>query len=299
MADRTFDKFNFNRVERVGVISLTVIVLIIILIRLSFGFLQIENYDYSRLSHFLDSISTSQKDETYARTYDDFEKKGNQSAKSTSLQPFSFDPNLVSYDAWIKMGLSPKKAKVIENYKAKGGRFLEANDLKKIYCITKDEYLQLEPFIFITQHGEKNKIKFEKKRELVLIDLNRIDETGIQIVNGVGPSYAKRIMKYRQLLGGFVEVNQLLEVYGLDSTMFEKIAENFYVTTDSITKIDINTSDYKTLLKHPYMNKKLAYGISHFKSLHGKFKSPADLKRIEGMNDSIFNKINPYLGGYN
>ena len=75
---------------------------------------------------------------------------------------FNFDPNLLDQKSWLKLGLSEKQINVIQNYISKGGKFRIKNDLKKMYCISKDEFEKLEPFILLPDSFEKRKSRSEK-----------------------------------------------------------------------------------------------------------------------------------------
>ncbi len=105
---------------------------------------------------------------------------------------FDFDPNLISDEAWEKLGLSSKQIKVIRNYVKKGGRFYKKDDLKRIYSIPEAQYLLLEPYINIAN----NKIdypndKFKKSviskssSQIPIIELNTADSVMLLKVRGI------------------------------------------------------------------------------------------------------------------
>ncbi len=141
------------------------------------------------------------------------------SVAENKITPFLFNPNKLPSEQWSKMGLKDWQIKVIKNYEAKGGHFYKKEDFKKMFCISPSEYAILEPYISIPDEKKeyaeaKTQVKEVHKRALV--DLNTADSVTLLSLYGIGPSFAKRIMKYRNLLGGFYNKTQLLEVYGFD-----------------------------------------------------------------------------------
>ena len=60
----------------------------------------------------------------------------------------------------------------------------------------------------------------EKYAPGTLVELNTADTTILKKVPGIGSTFARRIMKYRELLGGFYDVSQLAEVYGIDEERY-------------------------------------------------------------------------------
>ena len=86
----------------------------------------------------------------------------------------------------------------------------------------------------------------EKFPRGTLVELNMADTTTLKKVPGIGPVFANRIVKYRNLLGGFYAVSQLREVYGIDEETIkankEKIFNRFGINRFKDVKIaDLST----------------------------------------------------------
>lgn len=64
-----------------------------------------------------------------------------------------------------------------------------------------------------------------------LVELNGADTTDLMRVQGIGPSYARRIVRYRALVGGFRSVEDLLQVYGMTPENFARIEPQVFVDT--------------------------------------------------------------------
>lgn len=199
---------------------------------------------------------------------------------------FKFDPNNLPADQWKKLGISDKQITIIQHYQAKGGRFYKAADLKKIYGVTDDDYDVLAPYIAIgTVSKPVNRV----------IELNSADSAGLTALDGVGPAFAKRIIYYRERLGGFVNKAQLKEVFGFDDIKYSEVQSQVKVDPSRIRKIDINTITFDKLRLMPYLSYKQVNAIIEYRTQHGNYTAMGDLKNIAIIDEGILRKIEPYL----
>jgi len=130
---------------------------------------------------------------------------------------------------------------------------------------------------------------------VLIVDINTADTLELQRLKGIGPSYARRIVQYRNKLGGFLDVRQVLEVWGMDSVHYNLIRQNIKITTDTVRKIDLNTVTFKELLKHPYFPYELTRSLVLYRQKNKIIRTVEELKKVEGVNDSVFGKIRPYV----
>ncbi|AWO01961.1 hypothetical protein DLD77_09755 [Chitinophaga alhagiae] len=128
-----------------------------------------------------------------------------------------------------------------------------------------------------------------------VIDINEADSAAWESLPGIGPVLAGRIMRFRERLGGFYEMAQVGETWGLADSVFKKIQGMLVMREVSLRKTDLNQTDEKSLAEHPYINTKLARLIVRYRSNHGPFRHPAELQRIALVNDSIYRKLEKYL----
>ncbi len=133
------------------------------------------------------------------------------------------------------------------------------------------------------------------EREVIVIEINSADTFDLQQLRGIGPGFAKRIVKYREKLGGFVNVSQVREVFGMDEERYNSIKASLTVNPDSVHPIDLNNVTFKGLLAHPYFPFAITKGIMIYRKDHKLFKSMDELTLIPGICDSIFRKIRPYI----
>ena len=150
--------------------------------------------------------------------------------------------------------------------------------------------------------NEKNDILTEKfdtfrpaKRQPLTIELNSADTLTLQLLHGIGPAYARRIVAYRERLGGFRSKAQLLEVYGFTPELLENIAPHLTIDTLALKKIAINSTPLKQLIKHPYIEYYQARDIVRLRNNGQTFSSADDLRAVPSMTDSTLARLMPYL----
>lgn len=216
---------------------------------------------------------------------------------------FDFDPNNLAVKDWIRLGLSEKQATGIKKYEAKGGKFRTKEDVKKMYFINAVMYQRIEPYIKLPRVEENTYQPYSNNktgkefgsRSTVNIELNSADSSSLTTIRGVGPSFATRIIKYRNQLGGFVSTNQLREIYGVDSAKFEQIFPQVHVNSQIINKININRCTADQIKNFPYLRFKQSNAIIAYRNQHGNFKSASDLNKIAILTPELIQKITPYL----
>src|SRR5436190_7819548 len=215
-----------------------------------------------------------------------------------SITYFDFDPNNLSMENWKQFGLNDGQIRAIHNYESKGGRFRKKEDLKKMYVISEKDYVRLEPYIKIEEEPTEASKYSEKKFSVpaIHVDIGTADTIELLSVKGIGQSRARGIYKYRLLLGGYYSVNQLREVYGIDSAAYVQIAEQVFIKdSTNISRININTASSEQLSKHPYIRKKLAEIIVRYRTQNGNYGDISALRKMPLVNDSLYFKLAPYL----
>lgn len=132
-------------------------------------------------------------------------------------------------------------------------------------------------------------------KNIRIIEINAADTSALISLPGIGPYYAKRIIKYRDILGGYYRKEQLLEVYGMDSSRYLQYYQFISIDTNMIQKIDLNNVEFKTLLRHPYFDYEMVKAIFDYRRKHSRIKSNSELLKHHLMNNEEFRKTKPYL----
>ncbi len=128
-----------------------------------------------------------------------------------------------------------------------------------------------------------------------VIDLNSTDSLALVRLKGIGPILAVRILKYREFLGGYYDVNQLKDVYGMDTNTVRTIKDFLYVDVSTIRKMDLNTATFRELLRHPYLEYEDVKRIVNYRDKHHPMDSLNELFYIEGLDPDLILRIQPYL----
>jgi competence ComEA-like helix-hairpin-helix protein len=285
--------FHFSRRERNGIITL---IFISILARAIPYFLETtlpgnivhdDSLEWAKLKVITDTPGYYQ---TFAK------EETNAAATTSSL--FYFDPNTLDEPGWVKLGLSTKAAASIRKYISKGGRFYKPADIRKIYGLRPELADKLEPYVQIAARQQAKFVPFEKKEfnyKQRTVDINHGDSATFESLPGIGPTLAKRIITFREKLGGFYSIEQVGEVYGLPDSTFQKIKSSLKIAPFEIKKININTADKGILQAHPYIRYKLASLIVAYRQQHGNFKQVQEVKNIIGINENVYEKTKNYL----
>ena len=293
--------FTFSKGERVAIITILAAILILILACL---------FRPSRKSlsdaslHNLDSLLALRQAAIEAQQQQQAERP----QEVAELHPFPFNPNTLTEEEWKQMGLTDRQIRNIMNYRAKGGKFYSKNDLGKLYTISEEEFAQLEPFIVLPEvsrvaSGKSTSKKQEEltgeepkptKKAIPIVDLNTVDSTTLVELPQIGGYMASRIIEFREKLGGFVNMKQLRDVKGMDSTRFATIQPYIIICEVEIQKVDVNRADFKTLVHHPYLNYEQVKRIFNQREKRGMIKNWAQLEALlkeEG-------EVNPLLEFY-
>jgi DNA uptake protein ComE-like DNA-binding protein len=217
---------------------------------------------------------------------------------------FYFDPNTLNTAGWQMLGVRERTIAGIQKYIAKGGRFRDAESLRKVWGLSDEEKDRLVPYVRIAQEEERNNYpdyyepyhkKEYEKAPVQPVDINTGDSAAFVSLPGIGPGFAARILRFRNKLGGFYKADQVGETYGLPDSVFQKIKPLLVISGDNIHKININTATNDELKAHPYIRWQLANVITEYKKQHGNFTSLEELKKIMIIDEETYKKISPYL----
>lgn len=127
------------------------------------------------------------------------------------------------------------------------------------------------------------------------IDINRADSAQLLPLPGIGPVFAGRIIKYRNLLGGFVHVDQLGEVYGMPGETIDRIRNRLWIDSSAIRKIRIDSASFGELLRHPYLEYEDVKALVEYRKFKGDITTARELSENHVLPDSTINSIDGYL----
>lgn len=254
-----------------------------------------------------DSIKTDFKD--YQVKQDSLYKakwKKTYKRDTIAIQMQVFDPNTVDSMTLLHLGFKPWQAKNMLKYRAKGGKYRKKEDLKKLYGMTDSMYLALTPYIYIKDSivVDSARIdsvhmdtlpKWNSTKKDTILNLRTADTTELKLIRGIGSYRAKMIVRYREQLGGYAQVEQIMEARGMDKVIADSILPHFYIDSVVVNKIPINHIRPEVLQRHPYLNFEQAKAIYEYRRKHIRIKSAEELKKIKGLSPTDIEKILIYL----
>lgn len=254
-----------------------------------------------------DSVKTDFKD--YQTKQDSLYKakwKKTYKRDTIAIQMQVFDPNTVDSMTLLHLGFKPWQAKNMLKYRAKGGKYRKKEDLKKLYGMTDSMYLALTPYIYIKDSivVDSARIdsvctdslpKWNNTKKDTILNLRTADTTELKLIRGIGSYRAKMIVRYREQLGGYARVEQIMEARGMDKVIADSILPHFYIDSVVVNKIPINHIRPEVLQRHPYLNFEQAKAIYEYRRKHIRIKSAEELKKIKGLSPTDIEKILIYL----
>ncbi len=226
------------------------------------------------------------------------------SAAEQKLQPFPFNPNGLPEEQWRKLGMADHQIRMIKNFEQKGGRFYRKEDLRRIYAISDAEYQLLEPYIVIpaaersiSARAEEPPVPTEEVDpfEGLSVDVNTAGIDELVQLPQIGQWFAERIIRYRDALGGFRQLDQLLEVQRMDTMRLAIIRPYITFDTAVIVKKKVNNDDFKSLLSHPYISFELTRLIVNQRERRGQLSSWEQMNGLPGADTLVQPKLRFYL----
>jgi competence protein ComEA len=239
---------------------------------------------------------------------------------------FSFDPNTLDDDGWKKLGFSPGQIRSIRKYLNGGGAFRVKGDVAKMYVIDDEDFARIEPFILlpdVSDHGFQEKKKewksefkqyqskdenltetaypkyssntFSYKRDDVVVELNSADTSDLKQIRGIGSWMAKKITEHRNKLGGFYDVEQLLDIYRMTPEKLDTLKKHFTVDQGLLIKRDINKMTEQELSAFPYLNLTQSKALIAYRDKHGPFKRIEDVGKCVAIDEQTLNKLKFYF----
>ena len=163
----------------------------------------------------------------------------------------------------------------------------------------KPTYTKRQPrqFEYDTSYRQyyREKKELANRRNEMVVDINHADTIQLQELYGIGPAFARHIVKYRNLLGGYTRKEQLMEVYGMTNDRYEALIPHITVDTTAVEKIAINEATVEQMKKHPYLDYYQAKAIADYRAKGNRFRGKEDLLKISIIDEATIRKISDYI----
>jgi competence ComEA-like helix-hairpin-helix protein len=240
-----------------------------------------------------------------------------------------FDPNTADSSTLRSLGLKPYIARNIVAYRNKGGKFRKPEDFARIHYLDPQKFEELRPYIKIASSNVQTRsfndrapttpttpttpasptTPKEEKQDSVRpfatktfkyplgtqVDVATADTTELKKIPHIGSFFAKNIVRYRQMLGGFYRVEQLQEVRGMTPERYEDILPWLKIGEEQISKLAVNSLSVERLEKHPYLSFYQAKAIVDLRRRRGRLQQINDIALLEEFTETDLQRLIPYL----
>lgn len=238
------------------------------------------------------------------------------SGPARPTQRFRFNPNTATAAEFSRLGLPPYLVRNIVNYRNHGGRFRKAEDLQKIYGMKAGLYQELAPWILIPAPEllpdkqkatapvrDSSRSSFPRPsgvfaiKSSAPIDINRAGEAEWKHLPGIGAGLARRIVNYREKLGGFAAAQQVGETFGLPDSTFRRILPQLQHDGSPVSRpLPVNSASLEELKGHPYLSNLQATILFNYRRQHGPFSGLPGLKKLgAAFSEKDWQRLEPYL----
>lgn len=218
---------------------------------------------------------------------------------------YPFNPSFITDYKGYKLGMTTQEIDRLLAYRKKGKYINSAKQFQQITKVSDSLLAVLVPNFKFPDWINKKKIKQQKKQSTIFKqteftgkkqDLNTVTAQELLQINGIGDKLSKRIIKFRQSIKGFINDNQLKEVYGLKPEVIELVLQRYTVLSKpTIEKLNVNTATFKEVLHLPYIDYELTKKIFQYRDEVAEIQSIEELKNIDGFPLELFDKIAVYL----
>ena len=207
------------------------------------------------------------------------------------ITPFSLDTVSTGYLQGI--GFTRRQAELVIKYRDMIGGYRSIEEFEECYAVDSAMAAHLRPYLIFPPRDTLK--RYDKERIEFPIELNSADSVMLCRVAGIGAKSASHILFYRELLGGYHSVSQILELKVVTEENFQRILPQIYCDSAKIKKININFARPKELEVHPYISNRMLRQIINNRELKGGWSNLEEM-----IEDDIFSaeeaaRIAPYL----
>ncbi|NUY81857.1 helix-hairpin-helix domain-containing protein [Flavobacterium sp. MAH-1] len=277
----------YTRTQRVGIISLaSLIVIFQIAFRVTDFLLKPkpipQDREWLALQNEIDSLAKEKED------------------RKTKIYPFN--PNFITDYKGYRLGMSVAEIDRLLAFRNKNLYVNSVEDFQKVTGVSDSLLVRIAPYFkfpdWVNRKHSNVKYDFRQtpKKEISKTDINKASKQELMAVFGIGNALSDRIILQRETLGGFVDMSQMRQVWGLSDEVIEKLNERFKVAEiPTLRKINVNEASLRELSAFPYFRYALAKSIVTYRSMNGRIVNSDDLLKIDNFPVDNVKIISLYL----
>ena len=272
--------FEFSKEQRTGILALVGVILV-----LQLGFYFFEETAIQ---------SSSPEQQKWLSIQSEFDALRNDNAKM-GFKVYPFNPNYITDYKGYKLGMSIQEIDRLLAFRKENKYVNSAQEFQAVTKVSDSLLKVISPQFKFPDWVKDNKgranyvaykkdffSKFPKKEKVALIDINKASQEDLLKIYGIGEVISKRILNFRESLGGFGSMEQMKDIWGLSNEVIDNLNTHFKIVgTGNLKKVNINNASLKDLAQFPYFKYALAKEIVIYRSMNGDFKNIEDLTKIK------------------
>lgn len=206
---------------------------------------------------------------------------------------YLFNPNFISDYKGYKLGMNVEQIDRLMKFRKENKYVNSANEFQKVTGISDSLLNKISPLFkfpnwthqkpdFKSKQVDFVKKDFSKKEKLEVLDINQASQEDLIKLYGIGEGLSGRILRQKEILGCFVSMEQMKDIWGLSPEVIMELNSHFKVVIPpTLKKINVNDASLKELSQFFYFKYALAKNIVTYRSMNGNFKNIEDLAKIK------------------
>lgn len=223
-------------------------------------------------------------------------------ARTRKPKIYPFNPNFITDSKGYRLGMSVAEIDRLLAFRKQHKYVNSAREFQQVTKVPDALLLEIAPYFKFPDWAanrtgsDKRDFGARKKEKIVVTDINEATQDDLVKIYGIGPALSRRILKQRELLGGFVDMRQMNDVWGLPAEVTEELRQRFAVlSVPNVKKITVNDASLKELAAFPYFRYQVAKSILTYRSMNGRIRNADDLTKIPDFPVDNLKTISLYL----
>ena len=217
---------------------------------------------------------------------------------------YPFNPSFITDYKGYQLGMTTQEIDRLLSHRESGKYINSARQFQVVTKVSDSLLAVISPYFKFPDWISRKKntsLNYNKPKEEEIFtgekqDLNIVTAIQLKEIKGIGDKLSERIIKYRTSMKGFMNDEQLEQVYGLKPEVTAKVLQRYTVLSQpTIEKVNVNTATFKEVLHLPYIDYELTKKIFQYRDEVAEIQNLEELKNIEDFPIENFDKIALYL----
>ena len=222
----------------------------------------------------------------------------------------SLDPNSADSASLKRLGVPVAIVRRWYKFRESGATFVRRADISKLYGMRDSTFERIAPYFLPDEQivapastGRRGRSAEARPQTAAiaaeaptpLVEVNNATAGELVAVRGIGDYYAKRILDYRDALGGFTSLEQVAATPGLREGAFERFADQLTVDPNELVPLKLNLADQGRLRRHPFIDRADARVLVDYRNNNGPYRSLDDVYATVAVDSATVRRLAPYL----